>query len=266
MVSNWEAVKECFTTNDKIFSARQPSSIGKYVLYNNASFGLAHGPFWRYIRKIVVHELLSSRRLEKLRHVRISEIENSIKGLFGGAKSGTTPIKVADMAEWFEELTLNINMRKISGMRYTDSEVCSERNAQFKRDVREFFHYIGKFVVSDVIPFLPLKWFDLLVGNIKSMKRVAKGLDACIQIWIDENNERRMRSNEPNDEHEQGFIAMLLSAIKEESIFGHPREDVIKATIMVIHLINCLGFISPYFLLKGLVLSYGVVQSHKAKI
>ncbi|CDP15065.1 unnamed protein product [Coffea canephora] len=232
VVSSWEAVKECFTTNDKAFSYRPPSSFNEYVGYNYAAIGFApYGPYWREIRKIVMLELLSNRRLERLKHVRISEIENNIKVLFDGWKSSSNdpPAKV-NMGKWFEDLFLNIMVRKISGTRYTDSEVGSKRNAQFRRVVKEFVHFLGQFVVSDVIPFPLLKWIDMQ-GHLKSIKRVSKELDSIIQIWIDEHNERRMKISEQGDE-QQDFIDALLSVTKDEYLFGHSRETVIKATLM----------------------------------
>ncbi|KAL3512621.1 hypothetical protein ACH5RR_025338 [Cinchona calisaya] len=67
VVSNWETVKECFTTNDKTFSSRPPSSFHEHIGYNYAALGSApYGPYWLEIRKIVVHELLSNRSLERL--------------------------------------------------------------------------------------------------------------------------------------------------------------------------------------------------------
>ncbi|CAI9760985.1 unnamed protein product [Fraxinus pennsylvanica] len=82
VVSNWESVKECFTTNDKVLSNRPSSNAGKYLGYNYAGFGATHGPYWREVRKLVQLQVLSSRRLEALKHVRKLEIQTSIKELY----------------------------------------------------------------------------------------------------------------------------------------------------------------------------------------
>ena len=39
VISNHEAVKDCFTANDKALAARPRSSQGKYLSYNYAAFG-----------------------------------------------------------------------------------------------------------------------------------------------------------------------------------------------------------------------------------
>ncbi|KAL3512622.1 hypothetical protein ACH5RR_025339 [Cinchona calisaya] len=134
------------------------------------------------------------------------------------------------MGEWFEELFLNIIVRKIAGMRrYTDSEVRSQKNAEFRGVVKELFHLMGKFIVSDVIPFPLLKWIDMQ-GHIKSIKRVSKEIDNFVQISVDDPNDREMKS-EPWHK-EQDFIDALFSIIKEDTLCGHSRVTVIKALLM----------------------------------
>ncbi|PHU06215.1 Cytochrome 82A4 [Capsicum chinense] len=66
-----------------VFAARAGSLDGEYIGYNNAMLFLAsYGDYWRKIRKIVINEVLSSSKLEKLRDVRVSEVQTSIKDLY----------------------------------------------------------------------------------------------------------------------------------------------------------------------------------------
>ncbi|PHU01692.1 hypothetical protein BC332_31479 [Capsicum chinense] len=83
VVSSYDAVKDCLNINDKVFAARPESLAGEYIGYNNAMLFLAsYGDYWRKIRKVVIKEVLSSSRLEKLRDVRVSEVKTSIKELY----------------------------------------------------------------------------------------------------------------------------------------------------------------------------------------
>ncbi|KAJ1389370.1 Cytochrome P450 superfamily, partial [Sesbania bispinosa] len=67
---------ECFTTNDKALASRPKTVAAKHMGYNYAVFGFApYSPFWREMRKIATLELLSNRRLEMLKHVRVSELK-----------------------------------------------------------------------------------------------------------------------------------------------------------------------------------------------
>ena len=83
VVSDWEVAKEIFTTNDVAVSSRPKFIALKYLGYNYAMFGFSpYGPYWRELRKITSLELLSSKRLELLNHVRVSETETSIRELY----------------------------------------------------------------------------------------------------------------------------------------------------------------------------------------
>ena len=70
---------------------------------------------------------------------------------------------------------------------FSTTAVADEESWRIQKSVREFFRYIGMFVVSDTIPYLG--WLDL-GGHEKGMKKVAKdvaGYDeqvACVvSIW-----------------------------------------------------------------------------------
>jgi len=117
VICNQEAIKECFTTNDKVLASRPKSSHGVYLGYNFAGFGFApYGPYWIKIRKLVMLELLSARRLEFLRHVYESEIDTLVKDL-RMYLGGKTHVKVT-ISEWLERLTFNIITKMIAGKRY----------------------------------------------------------------------------------------------------------------------------------------------------
>ena len=120
VISNHEAIKKCFTTNDKALVGRPRSSHGKYLAYNSAAFGfINYGKFWLKMRKITMLELLSSRRLETLKNVQVLEVDNLIKDLYTlcMSKEHSNQAKVV-ISEWIERLTFNIITKKISGNRY----------------------------------------------------------------------------------------------------------------------------------------------------
>lgn len=87
--------------------------------YNNAFFALApYGEYWREMRKIVKLELLSTLRLQQLKHVRDSEILCLVKDLFSTHQSNNNMVKVP-MSDLLEHLTFNINVRIIAGKRFS---------------------------------------------------------------------------------------------------------------------------------------------------
>ncbi|XP_068655287.1 demethylepipodophyllotoxin synthase-like [Aristolochia californica] len=122
VVSSWESAKECFSTNDRILATRPRGAAGKYLAYNYTMFGLApYGPFWRDSRELATIELLSSHRLESLKHLRAIAV----------------------------------------GKRYFGSNITAdlEEARRAKQAIGELFVLLGAFVASDADPFL--EWLDL---------------------------------------------------------------------------------------------------------
>ncbi|XP_040991679.1 cytochrome P450 CYP82D47-like [Juglans microcarpa x Juglans regia] len=227
VISSHEAVKECFTTNDRVFATRPLFSQGKYLGHNYAGFAFSpYGSYWSKMRKLAVSELLSNRRLETLKDMQISEVETLVKNLYSVCKSNEhKPVKVA-IGEWFEGLTVNIVTKVIARKRYF-GYADDGNDGEAKRIgklIREYMYLAGTPVMFDLIPFL--RWIDFQ-GQVKSMKHVAGELDSLIGSWVEEHIARRLKNDEQS--HEPDFIDVMLSAIGEDSMFGYTRETIIKA-------------------------------------
>ncbi|KAJ9692887.1 hypothetical protein PVL29_011811 [Vitis rotundifolia] len=232
VVSSREAVKECFTTNDKAFASRPSSSAGKILGYNHAGFGFApYGALWREMRKLSMMEILSARRLDVLKHVQISELDLSIKDLYslGKGSDWVHPVKVV-MSEWFQHLCFNIVLKMIAGKRYFNTS--GHGNEEARRaiaTIQKLLSLAGAFVLSDAIP--GVEWMDSQ-GYLGSMKRVAKEVDSLVGGWVEEHE---MRFNSEGSKR-QDFIDVMLSVLEDTSMFGHSRETVIKATVTTLML------------------------------
>ncbi|KZV46685.1 hypothetical protein F511_37995 [Dorcoceras hygrometricum] len=229
VISSREAVAEAFTARDKSFANRPVNSAGEHFVYGNSAFGFASGLYWRDMRKLVASEVLSARSVERMRNLRVSEINLSIRELYSQAVKNRNPEpKPVNVSQWTEQMTLNIIVKTLAGKRYgslPDGSV-PEEVSRFRRLISDITNLTGQFVLSDVIPFPFLKWLDLN-GYIKQMKRVSKELDGVLEEWIDEHVRRRSSD-------ERDFTDVLLSAIDEsmEKIHGKTKMTIIKATIV----------------------------------
>ncbi|TYJ35076.1 hypothetical protein E1A91_A05G212200v1 [Gossypium mustelinum] len=235
VVSSWEVVKECFTINDKALASRPTTVAAKHMGYNYAVFGFApYTPFWREMRKIATLELLSNRRLEMVKHVRISEVEMGIRELYNLCyHNGSIPILV-ELKQWFEDLTLNVVVRMVAGKRYFGaSAVCDDGEARrCQKAISQFFHLIGIFVVSDALPFL---WWLDMQGHEKAMKKTAKELDDLLEGWLKEHRQRRI-SGGIKAEGDQDFIDVMLSLQEEGGLsnFQYDADTSIKSTCLAL--------------------------------
>nr|ANA05284.1 cytochrome P450 CYP71_1 [Tripterygium wilfordii] len=230
VISDAEAVKECFTTNDKVFASRPSTSQGKYLASDHKAFAFApYGNYWRDTRKLAVLKLLSVQSLKTLRHHQASEVNALMSDLHfvctnngGGAAAGTK----VKMNEWLERTTFNVITKIISGKRYFGLNN-NEEARRVGKIIKEFMFIVGSLVPSDFIPFLGL--IDFLTPQVKSMKRIANELDSLILNWIREHElQRRKGTRDPSKN--QDFIDVMLSEIKDDSTYGFSRELVILAT------------------------------------
>ena len=227
VVSSWEMVKEFLTTNDRTFATRPSRAIGKYMFYNNAILALApYREYWRDVRKMATLELLSNHRLEKLKHVRFSEVESLIKDLY----LLSTENKVVAIHELFEHMTFNISLRMIVGKRFSATTYGEKKSeaCRFQSAIKDALYLAGVFVLSDAIPYL--EWMDYQ-GHIGFMKRTAKELDSVLEIWLNEHLQKQL---EQKSDGESDFMDVMLSSFAEDAeISGHTRATIVKANALV---------------------------------
>ncbi|XP_059636730.1 cytochrome P450 CYP82D47-like [Cornus florida] len=229
VVSNWEAAGECFTTNDIAISSRPKFLAAEHLGYNYAMLAFSpYGAYWRELRKIVSVELLSNRRLEMLKNVRVSETKISMKELYElwAEKKNSSGRVSVDMKQWFGDLTLNVVVRMVAGKRYFGANAGSEEARRCQKLLREFFRFLGLFVVADAIPFLG--WLDL-GGHEKAMKETAKEIDKMVGEWL-EGHRRKRDSGEFRVE--QDFMDVMLSVLEGADLAGYDADAINKATCL----------------------------------
>lgn len=213
VISTREATKECFTTCDREFAARPRIAAAKYIGYDYTMFGLAsYSPYWREMRKISSMELLSSGRLEKLRHIRAAEVHTRMRELYELCTADGGGRAKVEMKQWFEDTTFNVVVRMVVGKRYhfDGSGADGEQMRRFQKALQDLLYLAGSFVPSDAVPWL--EWLDLQ-GYIKAMKRTSKELDAVADAWIEEHRQKIRRSEAAKgaDQDDGDFIDVMLS-------------------------------------------------------
>ncbi|CAN6449347.1 unnamed protein product [Victoria cruziana] len=226
VVSSMDLAKECFTINDRAFASRPLLQSSKWLAHNYAMFGLApYGSYWREIRKITTLELLSNRRLELLKHIRVEEVACLVRGLYHSC-GGNHPV---DMNRRLGGLSMNITLRMVAGKRYFNLEGEDQIDGEaeeFKKVVGEFFRLLGVLTVSDAIPWL--EWLDV-DGHIKAMKRVKKKMEGIASAWLVEH--RREEGHHNREVAKKDFIDVLIKELEGSHLSEkHHTDSVIQAT------------------------------------
>ncbi|KAG5566833.1 hypothetical protein RHGRI_002393 [Rhododendron griersonianum] len=217
VVSSKETIMECFTTNDRAFVSRPKSAAMKYMGYDGAISALGpHGPYWRELRKVMTHELLSNSRLELMKHMRASEVGLCINDLY------SLCVKQLNGVSERLDNCYEPGRRFGFGEDEKDGEV-----RLFTRAMHQFMFLIGAFEYSDVIPFI--EWMDLQ-GHVKLMKQIAKTMDYFMSRWLEEHVQSRKNALV---KEERDFMDVLLSLFPEGGVeYGHNCRNIVKGTAL----------------------------------
>ncbi|KAF3786347.1 Flavonoid 3'-monooxygenase [Nymphaea thermarum] len=226
VVSSMDLAKECFTTNDQAFANRPPFESSKCFGYGCAMLGIApYGPYWREVRKMTAIELLSNRRLELLKHIRVEEVGLLVEALYRNCGSDY-PV---DMNRRFSNLNMNIILRMVAGKGYfnLDGEENDGEAEEFRKVISEFFHLLGVLTVSDAIPCL--EWLDV-GGHLKAMKRVKKKMDRFASASLAEHRQSRKSGGRDT---ERDFMDVIIKVLEDGHLSEkHQTDSIIKATVL----------------------------------
>ncbi|CAH9087598.1 unnamed protein product [Cuscuta europaea] len=227
VVSDSQTAKECFTVNDAALAGRPKSISTEHLGSNYASFALAPpGQLWREVRKVVVLELLSSRRLDALRRVRQSALRTFSQDIHRSwlaaddrkDQSGGAAVML-EMKEWCWKLVAAIMFQALFG------QLHEEEWSRAAETVERFFNLMGASVVGDYLPWL--RWIDI-GGYEKAMKKSAKEMDDLMEGLLQEH--KKGKSEKPKEEGD--FMDALISHFdcSKEVANGFDADTVIKST------------------------------------
>ncbi|MCL7038530.1 hypothetical protein MKW94_003615 [Papaver nudicaule] len=224
VVSNWEMVKECFTTNDKCFSNRPGILSVKLLFYDVVSVGYApYGAYWRELRKFSALKLLSNYRIETFKGLRTSEVESSFKSLYNQCKGNDLEFTSVRLDTWLGDLTFNVIARIITGKK----NFASNGAERYKAAMQEAMRLVTVFAFADVFP--ALSWLDNLTGLTRDLKKCAAEIDDILSGWVEEHRSKRSKPSE----HEQDFIDSCLDNLQDiSSLPGDAPDTVIKSTCL----------------------------------
>ncbi|XP_031097381.1 cytochrome P450 CYP82D47-like [Ipomoea triloba] len=227
VVSDSQTARQCLNANDRALAGRPKAIASEHIGYNYANFGLgSNTPFWRDVRKVVVLELLSNRRVEALRRFRESEAKTFVQDIYrtwARDKINESNVVKLDMKEWFGKLIIDSMLHLLFGHRY------EEVGGWVKEVFRRNFELLGMFIVGDYLPWL--RWLDI-GGYEKAIKENTKEMDRVMEDWLQEHKRNR---NSKSKEEEDFMDALLSQFVSNTDILnGFDADTVVKATCTAI--------------------------------
>ena len=220
VVSSSDMAKEIFKNRDLVFSGRPILYAANRIGYNGSAMAFApYGEYWKEIRKIVILELLSSRRVQSFQAVRFEEV----KLLLHSIALSCGPVNLSELTL---SLTNNVICRIAFGKRYEGAE--GNDASKFYEMVRETQELLGGFCLIDFFPRLGwLNKFNGLESRLeKNFKELDNFYDKVIKEHVDDYDETL------GVEYED-LVDVLLRVQKDQNQAIAISDDQIKGVITV---------------------------------
>ncbi|CAJ1909935.1 unnamed protein product [Sphenostylis stenocarpa] len=219
VVSNAQVAKEVMKTHDLNFCYRPQFGSSEYFLYKGSAFITApYGPYWRFMKKLCVTQLLSSTQVGRFVHIREQEITKLLKSLVVCSSEG----RDTDLSFELTALTNNILCRMAMSTSCFDN--VNDADAILGL-VREFLHLGAKLSMGEVLG--PLGKFDLF-GYGKKLVRVVGKFDQVLEHILEEHEENNSETGDMMD--------ILLQVYKDPNAEMKLTRNDIKAFFLDIFL------------------------------
>ncbi|MED6193675.1 hypothetical protein PIB30_021816 [Stylosanthes scabra] len=206
VVSSAEIAKEIFKNHDFAFSGRPKLYAANRLGYNGSAITFTpYGDYWKEIRKIMMLELLSAKRVQSFQAVRLEEVQNLIHSI---ALSSGTPVNLSQLTL---SLTNNVVCRIAFGTRFGGP------SSKFYEVVRETQELLGGFCLADFFPWL--WWLNKFNGYESRLEKNFKELDNFYDKVIEDHaahndDSKRLGAME---QHDEDLVHVLLQLQKDSN-------------------------------------------------
>ncbi|KDP24587.1 hypothetical protein JCGZ_25503 [Jatropha curcas] len=223
VASSPEMAKEFLKTHENCFLDRPKMAAVDYLTCGSGFAFAAYGPYWKFMKKICMKELLGGRMLDQLLPVRREEIRHFLKLMLKKASSGES----VDVGPQLLMLSNNVISRMTMSKRCSNNEDEANEVRKLLHDAAEFS---GKFNLSDFI------WFfeNLdLQGIGRKLKKVGEDFDKMMQRIIAEHEEARKINKEIGEgDSVKDLLDILLNISEDENSEMKLTRENIKAFIL----------------------------------
>jgi 2-hydroxyisoflavanone synthase len=231
------------------FNTRFQTSAIRRLTYDNSVAMVPFGPYWKFIRKLIMNDLLNATTVNKLRPLRSKEIHKVLKIMANSAET-QQPLNVT------EEL-LKWTNSTISTMMLGEAEEVRD----IARDVLKIF---GEYSIMDFIG--PLKIFKKFGNYEQRIDAIFNKYDPIIEKVIKKRQEivNKRRSGEILEGEEESvvFLDTLLEYAQDETMEIKITKEQIKGLVVVSFFSsnNCFVIEYTYYILGKITSTNGSSQ------
>nr|XP_043627543.1 3,9-dihydroxypterocarpan 6A-monooxygenase-like [Erigeron canadensis] len=219
VVCSPEMAKEFLKTHEHVYVDRPLSSAEDIISYGNKGMSFApYGPYWKFMKKIVMSKLLNGKTLDMLSSVRHQEINGFINSIAKNAKVG----EAVNLGKELMKLNNNVISRMMMG------EKCIEdKEENMIKLVHDLAVTVGNFNISDYIWLF--KSLDMQ-GIRKKAKNFRARYDVMIERIIKEHEEARKHKEITAESRD--LLHILLDIQHDETMEIELSRENIKAFIL----------------------------------
>ncbi|CAH2073788.1 unnamed protein product [Thlaspi arvense] len=225
IVSSSEMANEIFKSNELNFLNRPTMQNVDYLTYGSADFFSApYGIHWKFMKRICMVELFSSRALDSFVSVRSEELRKLLTRVLKKAEAEES----VNLGEQLKELTSNVITRMMFRERHSeDSNGCGGKREEVIKMVVELNELAGFFNVSETFWFL--RRLDLQ-GINKRLKSAREKYDVIIESIMEEHETRKT-----DEAGARNMLDILLHIYEDKNAEMKLTRENIKAFIMNIY-------------------------------
>lgn len=225
VASSPEIAEEFLKTHEFSFLDRPRITAVDYLTYGSADFSFTpYGPYWKFMKKVCMTELLSGPTLNRFLPVRSEEMKQFLRLMLNKANAK----EAVDVGRELIGMTNHVISRMTMSQRASTNEEEADEIRKLVHDVAEL---TGKFNLQDFIWFC--KNLDLQ-GFGKKLKEVRDKFDKMMERIIKEHEEaRKINKKTGRDEAPKDLLDILLDISEDESSEMKLTRENIKSFILV---------------------------------
>ncbi|CAI9754659.1 unnamed protein product [Fraxinus pennsylvanica] len=215
VVSSAHAAREC-KAHDLDLAYRPKIQIVEKMYYNMKSLvSSPYGEYWKQARSIVVHQLLSSKKVQSFNEI----MNEEAAFLMNKIKESSLSLSPVNLSHMFSSLSNNVTCRSAFGRKYNETEV----GKKFMRVISEGQELLTNLSIGEFIPWLG--WINILNGLNYRTETLLKEGDKFLDDLIQE------RLSEKRHGSKENFLDILLHIYKDNTAGAYIDMDGVKAII-----------------------------------
>ncbi|XP_060206464.1 cytochrome P450 736A117-like [Lycium barbarum] len=222
VVTSANVAQEILKNHDLVFANRPKTTFHDKLLYGSKDMAFSkYGEYWRQVRGVCVHQLLSNTRVQSFGTVREEETLLMIKKI-RDLSSVSLPSEF-NLSDILRSFTSDVFCRIALGKKYSDGEI----GKRFKFLLKEAVGLLGAFSMGSYIPWL--RWVNRFNGLNKRVELVANEFDEFLQGMV----EQHINESKGGEAEIADFVDILLEEFHRQDNAGLSNHtDTVKALIL----------------------------------